>query len=330
MDDLISVCIPAFNRPKLLLEAVESCFAQAHRPLEILVGDDSPDDATATAVNGIVPPSGVAIRYVHNASSLGQAGNVNTLFGAARGPRLVLLHDDDALLPGGLDLLIRAWDAHDDVAAVYGKQQYVDDARAVLAQRTEAANRHFCKTAEWQGAQESAFMAGLRQQFPNNGYLVRAELARSVGYRSREEIGGFVVDFDFGIRLGLAAEPAKFVYVDAFTSMYRVHLDSVSWSGREAFDVHLLYESLLRMEVPGRYKAACRNVYERLAMQAFRTYLHDGNRLAALRVYLSPNYPTNRASAKGLFHFASILMPMIFRYRQQRLLRARARKAKRA
>ena len=40
--------------------------------------------------------------YLRNESSLGQAGNVNQLFARARGERLVLMHDDDFLLPGAL------------------------------------------------------------------------------------------------------------------------------------------------------------------------------------------------------------------------------------
>ncbi|MEM1303844.1 MAG: glycosyltransferase, partial [Planctomycetota bacterium] len=47
---LISVCIPTYRRPDLLREAVESVVRQEYRPLEIIVGDDSPTPAAENVV----------------------------------------------------------------------------------------------------------------------------------------------------------------------------------------------------------------------------------------------------------------------------------------
>lgn len=100
MSDLISISIPTFRRPSYILHAIHSCMIQDYRPLEIDVSDDSPSDETETLLRSINLPQGISLRYWRNAPSLRQAGNVNKLFRSARGSRLVLLHDDDALLPG--------------------------------------------------------------------------------------------------------------------------------------------------------------------------------------------------------------------------------------
>ena len=82
---LVSICIPTCDRPLLLWEAILSCFAQSHRPLEVLIGDDSANDDSKSLAETIVSPQGVTLRYRRNRPRLGQAGNVNSLFDALAG-----------------------------------------------------------------------------------------------------------------------------------------------------------------------------------------------------------------------------------------------------
>jgi glycosyltransferase involved in cell wall biosynthesis len=315
--DLISICIPTFKRPQLLVEAVESCFAQAYRPLEIVIGDDSPDEHTKDAVAGIAAPEGITLRWFRNVPSLGQSGNVNRLFEEAAGARLMLLHDDDLLMPGGLDLLVAAWDAHDGVAAVYGKRYYVAADGKVLERETETGNRLDYKTGEHEGPQASAVVAALRKQFPNNGYLVRRDLARAVGYRPPEVVSDYYCDMDFGIRLGLAAEPLRFVYVDRYITKYRVHGDSVTGAGRTNTDGRLIYESLMALDIPPDYRVQCQDMYERIALRALRSYARNGDSRRALRVYGSALYRERRSSLRGLYDLATIIMPRLPDWRER-------------
>src|SRR5271155_1251140 len=113
--DLITICIPTYRRPALLREAIETCFLQDYRPLEILVGDDSGNDAALQVTRSLQLPPGIAIRHVVHEHPLRQARNVNWLFNNASGSRCLLLHDDDGLVQGGLDKLVSAWDAEADV-----------------------------------------------------------------------------------------------------------------------------------------------------------------------------------------------------------------------
>jgi glycosyltransferase involved in cell wall biosynthesis len=53
----------------LLKEAIESCFIQDYRPLEILIGDDSKDDATARLVETLDAPSGVTSGTLRRSAS---------------------------------------------------------------------------------------------------------------------------------------------------------------------------------------------------------------------------------------------------------------------
>ena len=52
VDPLVSVIIPVHNGAAFIREALGSVFAQAHRPLEVVVADDGSTDATVDLVEG--------------------------------------------------------------------------------------------------------------------------------------------------------------------------------------------------------------------------------------------------------------------------------------
>ena len=75
MNRLITICIPTCRRPDLLREALESCFKQDYRPLDILIGDDSGDDRSVQTIQGLTKPEGVTVRHVRHKPPLRQARN---------------------------------------------------------------------------------------------------------------------------------------------------------------------------------------------------------------------------------------------------------------
>ena len=36
----VSICLPTYNRPELLVRCIESCLMQTHANIEIVIGDD--------------------------------------------------------------------------------------------------------------------------------------------------------------------------------------------------------------------------------------------------------------------------------------------------
>ena len=127
MPELITISIPTHRRPSLLLHALYSCLLQEYRPLEIDISDDSPSAETEAIVRSLTLPEGISLRYWRNSPSLGQAGNVNKLFAEARGAKLILLHDDDALMPGAVSVLHDAFSWSDFVVASYGLQLVITE-----------------------------------------------------------------------------------------------------------------------------------------------------------------------------------------------------------
>jgi glycosyltransferase involved in cell wall biosynthesis len=123
----VSIVIPTYKRPTRVAEAIQSCLNQTLLPYEILVGDDSPDTRTKEVIEHLALTAAVPIRYTHNTPSLGQASNVNALFSKAAGGSVMLLHDDDLLLPESLATLTGILGGDPSVSIAYGRQYIIDE-----------------------------------------------------------------------------------------------------------------------------------------------------------------------------------------------------------
>lgn len=307
MDHLISVCIPTCRRPQLLKEAIASCLAQTYRPLEVLVGDDSEDDRSASVVNLLQNVPGVTIDYHRNHTPLGQAGNVNDLFDRARGDRIVLLHDDDLLLPDAIETLSNCWVEESNLTASFGKQYIISVTGEINQSESEYLNKLFFRTPDKAGLQPSALESALLQQFPNDGFLIRSDIAKRVRLREHSKVGD-AVDFDFGIRVARESE-GGFYFVDKYTCKYRNTPDSVNQSAQS---VEYMFPQIQRLEVPAHAEGA-RNVALRRMAPFYVKYLAIKRKRGPAFQVLFGEYFDRRLlySRKGLILFAQIIAPSL-------------------
>jgi glycosyltransferase involved in cell wall biosynthesis len=303
---LISICIPTYKRPTLLAEALASCFAQGWPELEIVIGDDSPDDATEALVTALAKREdrfADRIHYRHHRPSLGQNGNVNELFARANGSRLLLLHDDDLLLPNAIEHLAKLWDVLPSLDAAFGKQLLIDNEGLLLApERSEALNTNFHRTAGNAGLQDMPVVTGLLRMFPNDGFLVNTEMARRTGYLPMEEVGQ-ACDTDFGIRLCAAARDVWFL--NEFTLKYRLSDESVS---NTSIVAPYTFDMLTRLEVPPAAQPILDGARREIAGSAVSGFALLGKPRRALNLFLSPDYGwRQRFSPRGAYHVLRIL-----------------------
>jgi glycosyltransferase involved in cell wall biosynthesis len=192
-----------------------------------LVGDDSTNTSTSIVANRYAE-EGAPIRYLRNEPSLGQARNVDRLLRKADGDFIVLLHDDDRLLDGALDSLLHCFEKAPNVVAAFGKQQVVDAEGNVQWDTTRAINEGYYRVCEHDGRQASALQSAIVQQFPNDGYMVRAAAAKEVGY-DRPGVGD-ACDFAFGVYLARQTG-GDFYYTNTYTSQYRLSEESIARGG---------------------------------------------------------------------------------------------------
>ncbi|WP_449373273.1 glycosyltransferase family 2 protein [Arthrobacter psychrolactophilus] len=92
---LVSILIPAFNRPDYLELALESALFQTYQNIEVIIGDDSTTDEVEELVRTKYLPNYGNIKYWRNAVNKGQYENDLDLIRSARGEFINFLMDDD-------------------------------------------------------------------------------------------------------------------------------------------------------------------------------------------------------------------------------------------
>jgi len=114
----VSICIPTFNNANYLYQAVESVLKQNYQDFEIVIVDNYSIDDTVTLVEGLQKKGDGRIRFYKNDRNIGLAGNFNKCLEYAHGAYIKFLCSDDVLLPGCLEKMVAALDAHQSVTLV--------------------------------------------------------------------------------------------------------------------------------------------------------------------------------------------------------------------
>ncbi len=99
---LVSIAIPTYRRLYLLREAIESALCQKKcSPYEVIVLDNDQSLSIFNVVNSF-DPSKIAV--YQNSTNLGMWGNMNRALELAKGEWILILHDDDLLMPNALQV----------------------------------------------------------------------------------------------------------------------------------------------------------------------------------------------------------------------------------
>lgn len=102
----VSVVIPTFRRPELVVQAARSALAQTRADIEVIVVvDGEEDDGAAEALAALADPRLVVL---HPGRQMGNAAARNHGIEAARAPWIALLDDDDLWMPEKLERQLAA------------------------------------------------------------------------------------------------------------------------------------------------------------------------------------------------------------------------------
>jgi glycosyltransferase involved in cell wall biosynthesis len=217
----ISICVTTHARPELLRQALTSAGEQTHSPTEIVVSDNVGDEATAKVIETFSTAGKIRVRHVF-CPDPGAVENANHAIRAATSELIVLLHDDDLFYPGALFALVQPFLEVPGLVAAYGKEVVISDQGEELEQRSERRNRYFRRTLQEAGVRKDPMRAAILQQFPSDGYMVLASVAKAVLYRHEY---GSARDVEFGIRCALHG---PFYFVPVPVTKYRLSAVSVS------------------------------------------------------------------------------------------------------
>lgn len=307
MGDLITIGIPTYRRPTALLHCLHSGMIQDYRPLEIDIGDNSPDDETRSLVESMTPPEGITLRYWRNTPSNGPVENQRKLLAAARGRRFVWMNDDDVLLPGAVSAMAAAFSLAPDVIVTYGIEQMINLAGEFLPELTARSNAAYRRIPEHAGLRRDLLVCAFWKQMPHVGFLVLTEAARKVGIRDRAEVG-LAVDTDFAVRLGRIYKGFAHVFMDRATIRSRMAPTTLSQTARDVS--WKVYDFVAGLDGLSPEEARARDHLLRdLGPLTLREHSLAHRRRAALRILLSGTYPRDRGLVRMAYSVGLIAMP---------------------
>lgn len=126
---LVTIAIPTFRRPGLLVEAVKSAIDQRFaQSFEIIVVDNDPASSSADSLLEQLPTLTAAnFRYFINRENIGQFPNHNRCIELARGEWVTILNDDDLLDPNSLQVLFSEISKHPDTDGIAPRKRMLDN-----------------------------------------------------------------------------------------------------------------------------------------------------------------------------------------------------------
>lgn len=107
---LLTIAIPTYNRAQYLDICLQQICGQLkdenHKLVELIVSDNASIDQSKDIVEKYIT-SRCSIRYIRNERNIGPDRNITQCFEEAKGKYVLVLGDDDILLDGALDKIIK-------------------------------------------------------------------------------------------------------------------------------------------------------------------------------------------------------------------------------
>jgi glycosyltransferase involved in cell wall biosynthesis len=172
---LVTIGIPAYDRPLALERAIRSALAQDHRAIEVLVSDDASPDAAVTRTVLALAAEDPRVRFVRQPRNLGHAGNYQWLLDAARGEYFMWLSDDDWIDPQYVTRCRAVLESDPATKLVCGVARYYREGAHVTDERpTELRSRR-------PGLRVMCYFAQVTANGPLFGVARRTDI-RAVGF----------------------------------------------------------------------------------------------------------------------------------------------------
>jgi glycosyltransferase involved in cell wall biosynthesis len=168
----ISVLLPTRNRLQLLSYAVESVRRQADENWEVVISDNASEEDIAGYVESL---DDERVRYLRTSHSLSVTENWNNALTAADGDYVIMLGDDDALLPGYFTAIRR-------LVADFSRPDVIYHSALLYAYPSVMpdAPDGYLKPYGY-----APFFRGAREPFPLDGARARALVREAMNFRVR-------------------------------------------------------------------------------------------------------------------------------------------------
>jgi FkbM family methyltransferase len=128
----VSICIPAYKKPELMATCLESISNQTFTNYEVVITDDSPDNAVGNVVNNFKDRI-KNIKYYKNEKRLGSPENWNECVKKASGDYIKIIHCDDHLSSKySLEKYVKMLDENPNADFAFSSSNAINDGKKII------------------------------------------------------------------------------------------------------------------------------------------------------------------------------------------------------
>ncbi|TFI52278.1 glycosyltransferase [Mastigocladus laminosus UU774] len=215
----ISICIPTFNRVKLLPFAIDSVLQQTYQDLELIICDDGSCDSTSKLISQYTDSR---IIYIQHSQNIGKSNNMRSGFEAATGEYFIKFDDDDRLTPDFLERTAKILDQDYSIDFV-GTDHWIIDINNIRDEaKTQENSRRWGRENLAPGIVDNLLeIVFIQQSFQIGATLFRRQTLSELGFMQPNWQN--CEDNDLFVRLALAGK--KGYYLPELLMEYRVHAE---------------------------------------------------------------------------------------------------------
>ena len=285
-DQLVSICVPAYNSGQYITETLDSLINQTHNNIEIIVSDNASTDNTENIVGKYLKQD-KRIRYYRNDENIGYANNIKNAVSHAKSNIIAIYHADDVYHPEIIARELSLLEADSRIGGVFAHP-------AVFSGNSQRAERKSFYTTLAKRApyhQELSAIVGDYDEylpilleygnfFACPSFMTRRDKFLDIGgfterYPSNEDLELWIKYLELGWKLGI---------VDDYLLNYRRSENHASayWSSRQelgvmytVLDEMIVKRRTLSIEQQGLFKRNLAVGYGRAAFNAYKAGNHD-------------------------------------------------------
>jgi glycosyltransferase involved in cell wall biosynthesis len=120
----VSVIIPSYNHGEYIRECIQSVLDQTYQDFEIVITDDSSSDRSVEVIQSF---DDARIKLFRHLENKGACATANNCILNSNGKYIAMLSSDDAWYPEKLEVQVRYIEKHPEIAAVFGKVDWIDE-----------------------------------------------------------------------------------------------------------------------------------------------------------------------------------------------------------
>jgi glycosyltransferase involved in cell wall biosynthesis len=303
VNELVTIGIPTYSRLTYLKEAVASAMAQTYRNIEVVISQNPHPDRSVTEAIAAwcreLAQRHSNVRHHLNPTDVGPPANFNAAADAARGEYLLMIGDDDRLLPNCVEQRLHL--ARSSREVVFSNYYLIDALGERLVHETDQLAKRRGRDRLPAGELVTPEAAAWQRSVVLEASMIHTKTFQQMRFREDHDCP------DTAFFILLARQGGRFVFTPEYLSEVRLHQQSNNTAGLRP---HGLVAQLLALAVDAEVEPYKQDLMGLLMPHAISCCMVEGDVRLAREFLDSAYYPrAERRRLRGVVQRSCATMP---------------------